>query len=158
MSKLSISHGSFSIEIEGDEDFLKSDAIQLIDEILELLPNIQPIESVDEDPKTSSSEEIGSLSAYTVATRFNPSNGPETVLAAIYYLEIEKRQDKVTRKEIAATCKNMKGYYNNSLLKNLTQSIDNLIKASKLVEIGTKQYVLSEVSKREMKEKMNKSS
>lgn len=146
-SRIRIKLGGLEIEYEGNESFLKDHLPNLV----ELLASVSgpPDDGDDETDEEDLLEDTVAkkdkkidLSTSTIANRLNANSGKDLVIAACAHLNLVKGHDKFTRANILAEMKTATSYYKKTYNNNLSSTLQRLVKAGDLNEIGENTYAL----------------
>jgi hypothetical protein len=92
------------------------------------------------------------LTASTAATKLGSKSGPALAIASGFVLH-RKGKDSFTRNELTQEMKSAKSYYKDSFQKNLTNSLDTLVKQGKFLHQGGENYALSVSCKADVEQK-----
>jgi hypothetical protein len=156
-NSIKIKFGPVEIEYEGDEKFSKDEISQMLVKISDLLkdPNIKKSLNVTSDP--AKTDKPGSDFKGTVATfaaKLGGSSGPELAIATAAQLTIGEGFGTFTREQLLNGMRTASGYYKESYNKNLSSSLNSLIKAGKLKETVKGTYSLDAVLCGELRNKL----
>lgn len=158
--KIRLKIGQLEVEYEGDVSFTKNDLSNLVDTILGYYKQHETVLSNDlpsdykGSGKSSDINHKTELSIKTIASRLKVKTGPDLVMAATGYLTLVKNKDVFTRGEIIEEMKKANPFYKQSHLKNLTGSINSLIKKGCLNETAKDSYSLTLQEKETMESKL----
>lgn len=113
--------------------------------------------AADKRSKAKSEDKSGSspespLTASTAATKLGSKSGPALAIASGFVLH-RKGKDSFTRNELTQEMKSAKSYYKDSFQKNLTNSLDTLVKQGKFLHQGGENYALSVSCKADVEQK-----
>lgn len=146
MIRLSLKLGGFSLDYEGEEQFLKNE----LTHILEAIGAVDvPLESQSKsspqaagDSKAPDSLVMPRHSTNTVAKLLNASSGPDLIMAAVAKVILVDAADTVTRKQVAAEMRKASSYFKRTYMNNLSAYLDTLTKADKIRLVSEDTYGL----------------
>lgn len=162
-SKIKIKIGPIEIEYEGSEAFLKEELPALIAAVSDLHNKsaasdyVELQESGDEDAGANPpSSKVNGLSLTTgsIAARLGASSGPELVLAAAARLTFFLGEETFTRAQITAEMKSAAAYYKQTYTKNLSGSLNRLVKEGKMFETSKGKYSVSASTRSSMESRL----
>lgn len=162
-SKIKIKIGPIEIEYEGSEAFLKEELPALIAAVTNLhresgisdsvetpTPIIENNNSSDSIPKGNTLN----LTTGSIAARLNVKTGPELILAAAARLSLSLGQENFSRSQLSNEMKSASAYYKQTYMKNLTGSLNRLLKEDKLFEISKDKYSISASTRSDMESRL----
>ena len=152
-AKIRIKVGSIEIDYEGSPDFLDDGIERLLAAMCNLAHlNVGSrefqVNEMSEQMTTavvtepSKTEKTLGVSTGTIAARFKAKSARDLVLCAMAQLTIVKGKEKLERSDIISEMKTATAYYNKNMQKNLTQTLENLIKKKDINEITNGYYTL----------------
>lgn len=165
-SKIKIKLGAIEVEYEGSETFLKEELPQLLTAVSDLYTKSHPlIESPLSAQNASVNSPIGTnanavnqpkIEATTgsIAAKLNCKSGPELVMAAAARLTFSLQTPTFARQRISDEMKTASAYYKASYMKNLTASINSLVKDGKLNEPSQGNYALTAASIKDLEQRL----
>ena len=142
--KLKLKVGGAEIDYEGNEKFLKENVFLLFERNLatgQIQPLTNPLPTPG--PTTNSANNELDLDTNTVALYLGTKTGPELVYAAAVNLKVIQGKNRFTREEIRSEMQSATSYYKQSDARNLTQYLESMVKARKLLRANTGEYSLS---------------
>lgn len=156
-SKLNIKIGPVELYFDGDEDFLRNEVLSLVQSLTETLANVSTTLPLAEkappraDPGTVqvAGRSLQATTA-TIAGRIGAKNGPDLIVAAAAHLTLVKGLEKFERRQLLAECKSASGYYKETYGKNLTNSLNSLVKRKELTEQAQGIYALPASKRQEL--------
>ncbi|MBR8056455.1 hypothetical protein [Burkholderia dolosa] len=159
-SKIKIKLGAIEVEYEGSETFLKEELPALLSAVSDLYQSSQ----IDLSPTGLSAvpADNGSLNGAAtangtashngasmvgttnaIATRLNVKSGPDLILAAAARLTIGSGMGVFPRQRLIDEMRTAPNYFKGSILKNLSASLQRLLKDGKLNEPSRGHYALT---------------
>ena len=152
--------GSIEVDYEGSEDFLREELPDLLAAVSELYQAKERIGRNESSTSDSEEEQDGagpdevSRTTRTIAAKLGVSSGPELILAAAARRSFVLGKHSSTRRDLLEEMQTASTYYRVNYRKNMTQNIQALIKADKLVETAKETYSLSATTSEELKIKL----
>ncbi|MES2803632.1 MAG: hypothetical protein V4654_14155 [Bdellovibrionota bacterium] len=148
--KVRIKFGAMEIDFEGSEQFLKDEFIELIKTVHSLAKDsgvnlFQPETFAGEVPKSSSVGLSSELGINTVAQKLDSKSGPDLVLAAAAKLTLIDKKEKFSTKDLLAEMRNATSYFKDTYSKNMTSSMNTLVKGGRLNDVGSGNYSIPAV-------------
>ncbi|MBR8284602.1 hypothetical protein [Burkholderia vietnamiensis] len=159
-SKIKIKLGAIEIEYEGSETFLKEELPALLTAVSDLYQSSQihippngsdtlPVDShslngaagLNGATSTNGAAMFGTTNA--IALRMDVKSGPELILAAAARLTIGAGVEVFARKRLVDEMRTASTYFKGSIVKNLTASLQRLVKDGKLNEPSRGHYALT---------------
>ena len=161
--KYSFSMGSFSLDIEGSEEFIKSNFDSLLKKSLEAVgslggANLDTSSSAEALVQATSHNFDETLSTNTIALSTNVKTGSELVVAAIAQLQLVQGASKVSRQEIAAEIKTATTFYKTTYTSNLSAYLESLLKSRKLNLVAKDTYSLTASAREELTDALRNAS
>ena len=159
-SKIKIKLGAIEIEYEGSETFLKEELPQLLSAISDLYTKSRPALTEAEGAANSvqcrPAGERPRLEATTgsLAAKLSVKSGPDLVMAAAARLTFVLETNTFPRQKIIDEMKSASAYYKSTYLKNLTASLNNLVKDGKLNEPSQGNYALTATSLQDLEQRV----
>ena len=156
-SKIRIRLDNIEVEYEGEQEFLGTELLSLVEKVLALAPR-QPVLRMDGQnkvgpmPNGESSGEIGTLN--TLAAKLKPDSGPDLILAAMYHLSKADGLPSASRQQVLDRMKSATGYYKTSYRSNLSNYLESLVKSDKIREAAVDTYVLNPSTAHELEKKV----
>lgn len=154
-SKISVNVGSLSIEFEGTEDFIKSNLLDFVKEVTQLLSESASIEnqvggSMNTNSKSQNSnpadaKQVGNkldMSTATIMSKINGSSAPDLTLSAAASLTYVQGQATFSRNELLAEMKTATSFYTDSMSSNFSKTLGRLVKEGKFVQKGNQNYAI----------------
>ena len=145
-SKIRIRLNNVEVEYEGEQSFLASELLPMIEKLLALAPR-----GVADPPNGNDllknggaglgKGAIGTLN--TLAAKLKPSSGPDLIVASLYHLAKADGQETATRQQILDRMKTARGYYKASFSNNMSTYLEKLVKANRIREAASKTYSLA---------------
>ncbi|MCW9033742.1 MAG: hypothetical protein OQJ97_05935 [Rhodospirillales bacterium] len=143
MSKIKIKAGEIEIEYEGDESLTKDDLVDLISKVSDLHKAIP--QSPAPTPPTSNNiaapnQEQGTVTSIpqmttkVVASKLSVKTGTDLAFAAAAKLGYIDGKPTFTKQEILDQMKSVKAVFTQNMRKNLTPSLNTLLKNNLLNE------------------------
>ncbi len=134
------------IEIEGNENFVKDNAIDIIEQIfirIEKYKYKSPTELKTTGKPNNNYSDLAeqSINDYTEKFELNKS-GPDLVIAAALKLTFTDKKDKFSRTDIISEMKKCTGIYKPTMISNLTKTL-NRLKKNKLISYPNDIYALT---------------
>lgn len=153
-ARIRIKIGHIEVEYEGENSFLQSDFLQLVNQVVDLqktipnaaiMPTLQNATggNVVNGPTTD-------LSTDTIATLMKVSTAPELIMAAAAKLTFSEGKQKFTRQEIVTAMREAPGYFKDSYMGNLSKSLKSLTTSDKLRLVATDTYSISNAEKQSL--------
>lgn len=149
--------GSFEVEYEGDEAFLKTNLASIVGEIasaVKTLPVGVSEQSAEPAVKNGGPPGVLDHSTNTIASLTDAKTGPDLALAAAAHLCLIKGQDKFTRKELLSEMQGATTFYNQNYSGNLSKIIGNLTKGKRLNLVGNNTFALPKAVRDEYESKL----
>ncbi len=161
-SKIKIKLGAIEIDYEGSETFLKEELPQLLAAVSELYSRSrQTIESdlsksdpvISTDKRESTQRKIEATTG-SLAAKLSVKSGPELVLAAAARLTFVLGTETFSRQKLTDEMKTATAYYKSTYTKNLSQSLNSLVRDGKLNEPSQGNYALTASSIKDLEQKI----
>lgn len=151
-AKIRIKVGMIELDYEGDPSFLKDGLENLLDTMGKLsthVPSeIQTVSSKVDIVAPPSSLNSFDFSTTTIAAHLAAKTGPELTVCALGKIELVDGKKDAKRAEILKEMQSATGYYSATMSKNLTPTLNGLIK-SKRFHLGAKDtYSLSSTERK----------
>ncbi|MFL6857049.1 MAG: hypothetical protein ACJ8EB_03970 [Allosphingosinicella sp.] len=149
--------GSFEIEYEGEEAFLKSDVPNIVSQIIAVardLPAAVPEGGSGAGANNGAGSGSLGQSTNTVASMMDAKTGPDLALAAAVHLSLVKGQDKFSRKDLLAEMQGATTFYNQNYSSNLSKILSNLTKSKRLNLVGNNTFALPRAVRDEYESKL----
>jgi hypothetical protein len=147
-------------EYEGAASFIGKNLLEFIQNVNEAHRDFSPIE-IDKKSPSESPAKTGNpsspnpkLSASTIAINIKAKTGPDLALASCVYLSLSEGKESFSRQEILDTMKTVVGVYNQTMSKNLSQTIETLVRNKKIQQLSSSNYSLSAITRSEMEMKL----
>jgi hypothetical protein len=139
--------GVLEIEYQGDSEFLKSDLIKTVKELLEVQKDLPTADS-DGEPSGEAKSNAApggkfSHSTSTMATLLSADSGPDLIVAAAAHLQFSGGKSQYTRGELLAAMRSAPSHYKKTYNNNLSGYLSNLVKSDDLRLVGEDTYALS---------------
>lgn len=161
-SKIKIKLGAIEIDYEGSETFLKEELPQLLAAVSELysrsrqtiesdLSKSDPVISTD---KSESTQRKIEATTGSLAAKLSVKSGPELVLAAAARLTFVLGTETFSRQKLTDEMKTATAYYKSTYTKNLSQSLNSLVRDGKLNEPSQGNYALTASSIKDLEQKI----
>lgn len=150
MPTLSLKVGPVEVSYEGDQAFIESGLLKLVKELAVL-----PIAQVAAAPAPQNAHHnsvpnggggpatVGGTIGHTtsqIAHSLGVSSGGDLALAAAAHLILSNGQETITRSDIFNEMKGATAFVTASYLKNLTPTLNGLVKNKKLTPISKDKY------------------
>ncbi len=141
--------GQLEVEYEGASSFLQADLLNLMEKIVGFYDEHKAAIPADSPPDNGAGTGGGGPldgfdhSTNTIAAYLNASTGPELIIAAAAHLSMVMKNGTFNRKDISDEMKSATTYYKDSMLGNLTASLNSLVKAKRLNQSAKDTYALS---------------
>ena len=154
--KIRLKFGQSEIDYEGPSSFLQNDLSALMKEMVnsykdhDVPPTADPSSLHKEITEPNDKNGGIDFSMDMIASRMGKNTGPNLVLAASAYLTLVKQKTTFSRKDIIDEIKKATSYYRESMLGNLTKTLERLLKNQHLNQISSGNYSLSAAKKAEM--------
>lgn len=154
-SKIRILVGDIEVEFEGSEEFMA----ERLPEFIELVGTVTPFvvrgNGVSRDPKgTGAKAQVEkdpiSMTTNNIASKLGVKTGPELVQAACAFLSLVKGSERFARAEILHEMREAAHYYKDTYGKNLSGSLQSLVRQGKLLEPAKNRYALNAATKKEL--------
>lgn len=157
-SKIKIKMGAIEIEYEGSEAFLKEELPALLSAVSDLYTASEIANSTTNSEPPTGSVEFGpqpqskttstlQVTTGSIAARLNANSGPELVLAAAARLTLSLGVATFSRSQLLQEMKSATAYFKQTYTKNLSGSLNRLVKDNKLFETSKNTYSLSASAK-----------
>ena len=158
-SKLKIKIGAFELEYEIDEAISKSDVLEVVGKLTEILPK-QALQAAPPPAGSGSGDNpqpspAGDLSTSTIAQKLGVDSGPTLARAALARLCIFDKKSAVKRKDILAEMKAASSFYKKTYNNNLTTTLARLVTDGEFNQVSPDTYALSEVAVKAIKTALN---
>lgn len=161
-TKFRIKIGTFEVECEGSEEFVKNELLKLCSSVSEFSKEsdfVVPPEKTEapkqhEQAKKHTPKSKIQLTTGNIASKLKSETAPDLILAACAHLMIVQGNETVTRKDILHQMKTAKNHYKKHMGSNLSQSLKTLVGNDKLNEPSTNTYVLPDQIRIEMESKL----
>ncbi len=159
-SKLRIKLGAGELEFDGTEQFMKDEIIPMIKEIalmgargdLQAPPTIEAKGTPIQLPPKAMADVH--LSTSTVAAKLKATAATELAMAAVAHLVLGQHKHRITREEILTEMKSATFFYKSSMTNNMTNTLKQLVKATRLNEVATDTYSLPHREKIALEEQL----
>ena len=154
-ARIRIKLGQVEIEYEGKADFLKTQLLETVKEVLELQKEVPAALAAPlaEQPPAPSNSGKGTIehSTDTIAYLIGATTGNELAMAAAAHLHFTKGKKTFARKEILQEMKGAHHYFKQSYEGNLSRTLKALTKGkARLRVISTGIYSLSNTEVQEL--------
>lgn len=149
-ARVHIKAGDKEIELVGTEEFVSTH----LGSISELLERLQTM-GRKSDGSGGSGKALGEpnraikFSTATIAKKLNCKSAPELAVAAAARLTFVNGKAEFSRQELLTEMKTATGYYNATMVKNLSHSLRSLV-GKKLNEVATDRYALTGTASSEL--------
>jgi hypothetical protein len=158
-SRIHIKMGSIEVEYEGNEGFIKENLLNLLTSLSELFKEAgMPSEATpSEAPQIEKAGRTpGKIEATTgtIAAKLGCTSGSDLVIAAAARLTIVSGLKAIPRTKLLEEMKSASAYYKQTYGKHLSEYLQSLIKAGKLVESAKDTYALSAPNRKELEAKL----
>lgn len=142
-AKLRIKLGAIELEYEGPSEFLHDELIKTFEKLLELQDahKVLPHATEGEGSKSGSTTRL-ELAPNTVAARMNCKTTTDLVLAMCVYLHFVEQKSTFSRQDIHDAMKKASTYYKENDRKNLSSSLETLIKKGTVLERSQGNFAL----------------
>jgi hypothetical protein len=163
-SKIKIKLGAIEIEYEGSETFLKEELPQLLSAVSELYAKSR--KSFDSEPEYKSMNSGNSepsvllslpqsdtkleLTTGTIAGKLKVNSASDLLMAAAAQLRFVQNLHVFTRENLITEIKSATAYYKPGHLKNLSQTLNTLVKGGKLNEQSKNKFALTASSLKDL--------
>jgi hypothetical protein len=148
MSKIRIKMGLIEIEYEGEDAFIKEDLLSHLEKVVNLMAS-KPAQVAlqSSQPESNQNREANKggtdWSVSDFATKFQVKTGADLVIAAAAKLTFSDGLESFDRAQLIESMKAGTGYYKETYVSNLTNTLTRLVKADKLRDLGGGKYSLS---------------
>ena len=153
-TKISVKVGTIEVEYEGEASFLThglNDLLLNLSNILAATPQFitkSQLENtneiiIDQKAHETRSNNFPQMSTSNIAARLPAKSAKDLVLCAMANLQLVKKQEKQKRQYILTEMQTATSYYKQTMAKNLTRTLDSLLKSKEINEIGKDEYSLS---------------
>lgn len=164
-SKIKIKLGAIEIEYEGSEIFLKEELPQLLSAVSDLYAKSRDSLDFSSDKAGGNPAEAGTgtkpsgqsnLQATTgsIAAKLGVKSGSELIMAAAARLTLVLQTPIFPRSKISEEMKTASAYYRATYLKNLSFSLNVLVRDGKLNEPSQGNYALTAASLKELEQRL----
>lgn len=162
MSKIKIKVGDIEIELEGPEDYIKDLLPSSIEMLNEIRPYVDDVHEENEDEEaqdlpspTDTTKKKLQMTTNSIAAKLKVESASELVIAACAYLYFVKGQAKYKRSDILRQMQSVTNLYKSNHSKNLSQSLNTLVKGDKLLEVSENTYALEAKEEQRIRAKLN---
>ena len=159
--KIKLRIGQFEVEYEGHNSFLKENIFHLMERAIEIhakhgqtIPthSLQDNSTGDDNDDDDGVKPVGhsrkwELAVSTIATRLSAKSGPDLASAAAAHLTLVQGRERFSRQDLLENMKAHSGMYKTSIGKNLTSTIQSLIRNGRLNEVAQGSYSLTAAEK-----------
>ncbi|MEM8798996.1 MAG: hypothetical protein AAGF15_02825 [Pseudomonadota bacterium] len=147
--------GLAEVEIEGDQDELHEEALDILNRMVKLVPSDhtveaapQSIERQDARVLEDNSAGVTTTRAYdfsveTLITHMRCESAADVIEAACTYLHFVEEKPEFGRSGILEATKLATAYYKETIRTNLTHTLKSLVKSGKLLGRSSGKYALS---------------
>ncbi|MFC1538649.1 hypothetical protein ACFL6H_04435 [Candidatus Latescibacterota bacterium] len=156
-TKIKIKLGPIEVEYEGTEKFLKEELTDLIKTVIDLYQVNNILINSNDTGKDLETEVFSATktktfqySTQSIAAKLSCKKATDLILAAATKLTLVDGKETFMRQELLDEIKTAPSYYKNSYNKNLTSSLNSMLKNDKLNEPKSNTYALTAASKKEM--------
>lgn len=151
-AKLRIKLGQIEVEYEGDPAFIQSGFLDTLKELVDIQQAVAPTpiggaassNNVPHAPTGQPLLQQSTATTATIATKLSCKSGTDLALAAAANLHFTQGKAEFTRQEIIDAMKSATAFYNENHRKNLTQSLNTLIKNGRVRDRGGDKFGLSQ--------------
>jgi hypothetical protein len=159
-SKIRIRLDNVEVEYEGEQAFLATELLPMVEKLLALNPrparhSSKSADVIHHHTHGSGGGDIGTLS--TLAAKLKPASGPDLVLAALYHLQKSDGQETASRQDVLKRMKTASAYYKSTYSNNLSTYMSNLVKGNKIRETAKGTYALASGTSGELEAKIAQS-
>lgn len=164
LAKIKLKVGTMELEYEGDPSFLTGGIEALLETMGGLAPTasaeVSPVQSEHEapatsaDPQPSPSGKSMNFSTNTIAAHLDAKTGSELVICAMAQLEFVQGKPSSNRHEIIAEMKNASTYFKQTMVNNLTSSLNTLMKNKRINQAAKDVYALSANERQQLEGKI----
>ena len=148
MTKVRVRIGQVEVDYEGDEAFLDSKLMDLVEK-LRVVAAKQPAQ-----PAPTLAPQVGSgakppvstgqmMSTRTIATKLAAKKGPDVGRAAVAHLGLIKGKETFSRADIHDEMKTATGIYKVAMFGNLSQILTSLVSDGVIIDTGNEVYALT---------------
>lgn len=141
-SKLRLKLGRIEVEFEGTEEFIKQDLLPLLQKAKDLVGAIEDSPPDDETQQKKTPTNFKDLTTSMISAQLGVDSGPELIVAALAKRCIVDKAAKVSRKELTAEMRTASTYFKDTYVGNLTKSLNSLIDAKRVNDLGSDNYSL----------------
>jgi hypothetical protein len=154
MSKITIRYGNVQAEFEGSEEFIKSDFLNLVSDIVELT-SAAPIPAQPSAAAQASSSSLN-LGVKSISARLGNSTGPDLARAAAAYLTLVEGKETFSQQELLAAMKSATGIYKQTTHgKNSGKILSSLLANNILLQTATGTFCLAEDQREQVSRLLN---
>ncbi|MFK4002950.1 hypothetical protein [Qipengyuania sp. NPDC077563] len=155
-TKIQMRAGEVEFTFESDNSISVTEAQQFLEKIHDIAKSVgQPksatsavTDSVEENSSTQEAHKQSGapldLHVNSVAEQLGAKSGPEVAMAAAAFLQLVEGKESFSRKELLETMKEATNYYSQTMSKNLSATLKNLI-GSKLTQLKSDRYAIKAV-------------
>lgn len=157
-SKIHIKMGPVEVDCEASEAFIKTELLGLVEKLAGFYKSNNIPEEAKAGKNPSGSGPPLKLSTGSIAAKLGCKKGPDLVVAAAAHFALSRARDTFTRQELLDEMKTASAFYKKSYSGNLTSHLNGLVKAGKLNEPATGTYSLISAARRDLENRLVKSS
>lgn len=161
-AKIRIKVGSMELEYEGDPAFLTGGIEALLTTMGDLAGRVPEETSAVDDSNLSAGGSTSpqfkngafSFSTNTIAAHMDAKSGPELIICAMAQIELVQGKSQSNRSDILVEMKNAPTYFKETMRSNLSASLNNLVKAKRINQVGRDTYALSAAERKQVEAKV----
>jgi hypothetical protein len=146
MRKISIRYGTFCVEYEGEEAFMRDELLSLVSQVVELAqgtPGVQTAIAAGE--QAASTNIIPNISVKTISAKLGNAKGSDLARAAAAFLTLVQKNETFTQAELLNAMKSATGVYKQSTHgKNIGKVISSLMGSGFLIETAAGTYTVAQ--------------
>lgn len=142
-SKIKIKLAGVEVEYEGEHEFLESELLGLIKNLMAIAPAISTSLALPPtgNPAASGGTKSGTVS--TIAAKLKVASGPDLILASLLQATMVEDKASLKRKDLLAKMKSATAYYKATYRSNLSSSLTTLVRAGEINEVAADEYAIA---------------
>ena len=151
-TKLKIKMGHIEFEYEGDTVY-DNEAVKDLFSHIESLASAAPPDAFDIRPPLDNSEsedrgesavaDVANFSVQTIAAQLGDKSAKGITLAAAVHLQLCQGHKSFTRKDLLSMMQKAHGYYNQTMSRNISATLQRLVAAKSIMAMTGDQMALS---------------
>ncbi|MEL7683770.1 hypothetical protein AAG594_05475 [Citromicrobium bathyomarinum] len=153
--RVKIKVGSVEVEFEGEGEFARSGALDILKEVIRLAPDASwPVFERDRRAGTLGVVDAATpnrdLTIATIAAHFDPKGTQDLIQCALAKLQIVDGANQATKDEIWECIKGATGYFKSSMNRNFPRDLGRMVKSKKVNEVASGTYSLTALTRKEL--------